>query len=66
VGVRLPLAETDPVEISVVARKCEPLPRLADELGGAVAAVLLNLFFNGLASSDEARAAARDNSHGSE
>jgi NCS2 family nucleobase:cation symporter-2 len=32
----------------------------------AVSAVLLNLFFNGLASSEEARAAARDNSPGSE
>ena len=32
----------------------------------AISAVLLNLFFNGLASSDEAQAAARDNTHGAE
>jgi hypothetical protein len=40
VGVRLPLADTDPVQIAVVARMGVPLPRLADELGAAVAAVL--------------------------
>jgi uncharacterized alkaline shock family protein YloU len=39
-GVRLPLAETDPVEIAVVARLGVPLPRLAEELGAAVVAVL--------------------------
>lgn len=32
----------------------------------AIVAVLLNLFFNGLASSEKARQQARDNSHGSE
>jgi len=32
----------------------------------AIAAVLLNLFFNGLVSNEEAHAAARDNTHGSE
>ncbi len=40
VGVRLPLEETDPVEIAVVARMGVPLPRLAEELGAAVVAVL--------------------------
>jgi len=40
VGVRLPLADTDPVQIAVVARLGVPLTRLADELGAAVAAVL--------------------------
>jgi hypothetical protein len=40
VGVRLPLAEADPVEIAVVARMGVPLPRLAEELGAAVVAVL--------------------------
>lgn len=40
VGVRLPLAETDPVELAVVARLGVPLPRLAEELGAAVVAVL--------------------------
>ena len=40
IGVRLPLAETDPVEIAVVARLGVPLPRLAEELGAAVVAVL--------------------------
>ncbi|MBV9922166.1 MAG: hypothetical protein JOY78_15115, partial [Pseudonocardia sp.] len=39
-GVRLPLSETDPVEIAVVARMGIPLPRLAEELGAAVVAVL--------------------------
>ncbi|MDQ2988411.1 MAG: purine permease, partial [Pseudomonadota bacterium] len=32
----------------------------------AVSAVLLNLYFNGLASNEQAHAAARDNTHGSE
>ncbi|RYF01742.1 MAG: purine permease, partial [Oxalobacteraceae bacterium] len=32
----------------------------------AISAVLLNLFFNGLSSNEEAHAAARDNTHGSE
>jgi NCS2 family nucleobase:cation symporter-2 len=32
----------------------------------AISAVLLNLFFNGLASSEEAQQAARDNTHGAE
>ena len=32
----------------------------------AISAVLLNLYFNGLASNEEAHAAARDNTHGSE
>lgn len=32
----------------------------------AIVAVLLNLFFNGLASPDEAREKAKENSHGSE
>ena len=32
----------------------------------AITAVLLNLFFNGLASKEEAHAAARDNTHGCE
>ena len=32
----------------------------------AISAVLLNLFFNGLASSEQARQAARDNTHGAE
>jgi hypothetical protein len=40
VGVRLPLDDGDPVQIAVVARMGVPLPRLADELGAAVAAVL--------------------------
>ena len=40
VGVRLPLEQTDPVEIAVVARLGVPLPRLAEELGAAVVAVL--------------------------
>jgi len=39
-GVRLPLSDTDPVEIAVVARMGIPLPRLAEELGTAVTAVL--------------------------
>jgi hypothetical protein len=39
-GVRLPLSDTDPVEIAVVARMGIPLPRLAEELGAAVTAVL--------------------------
>jgi hypothetical protein len=40
VGVRLPLEDTDPVEIAVVARMGMPLPLLADELGAAVVAVV--------------------------
>ncbi len=40
IGVRLPLEATDPVEIAVVARMGVPLPRLADELGAAVVAVV--------------------------
>jgi uncharacterized alkaline shock family protein YloU len=40
VGVRLPLEDTDPVEIAVVARLGVPLPRLAEELGAAVVDVL--------------------------
>ena len=40
VGVRLPLGDTDPVEIAVVARMGMPLPLLADELGAAVVAVV--------------------------
>ena len=40
VGVRLPLEETDPVEIAVVARMGMPLPLLAEELGAAVVAVV--------------------------
>ena len=39
VGVRLPLADSDPVEIAVVARMGAVLPLLAAELGDAVAAV---------------------------
>ena len=39
-GVRLPLSDTDPVEIAVVARMGMPLPLLADELGAAVVAVV--------------------------
>jgi hypothetical protein len=39
-GVRLPLAEADPVEIAVVTRLGVPLPRLAEELGAAVVGVL--------------------------
>jgi hypothetical protein len=39
-GVRLPLEDTDPVQIAVVARMGVPLPRLAEELGAAVAAVV--------------------------
>jgi hypothetical protein len=39
-GVRLPLADTDPVQIAVVARMGVALPRLADELGAAVVEVL--------------------------
>ena len=40
VGVRLPLEDTDRVEIAVVARMGMPLPLLADELGAAVVAVV--------------------------
>jgi hypothetical protein len=40
VGVRLPLRETDPVEIAVVARMGSVLPLMAAELGVAVVAVL--------------------------
>jgi hypothetical protein len=40
IGVRLPLQEADPVEIALVARMGVPLPRLADEVGAAVVAVL--------------------------
>jgi hypothetical protein len=40
VGVRLPHEDADPVEIAVVARMGVPLPRLAEELGAAVVAVL--------------------------
>jgi uncharacterized alkaline shock family protein YloU len=40
VGVRLSLEQTDPVEIAVVARLGVPLPRLAEELGAAVVAVI--------------------------
>ncbi len=40
VGVRLPLEDADPVEVAVVARLGVPLPRLAEELGAAVVAVL--------------------------
>jgi NCS2 family nucleobase:cation symporter-2 len=32
----------------------------------AISAVLLNLFFNGVASTEDAQAAARDNTHGAE
>lgn len=39
-GVRLPLGADDPVEIAVVARLGVPLPRLAEELGAAVVAVV--------------------------
>jgi hypothetical protein len=39
VGVRLPLADSEPVEIAVVARMGAVLPLLAAELGAAVAAV---------------------------
>lgn len=40
VGVRMPLGDADPVEIAVVARTGVALPRLADELGAAVVAVV--------------------------
>jgi hypothetical protein len=40
VGVRLPLADSDPVEVAVVARLGAVLPLLAVELGDAVAAVV--------------------------
>jgi hypothetical protein len=40
VGVRLPLRETDPVEVAVVARMGSVLPLMAAELGEAVVAVL--------------------------
>lgn len=40
VGVRLPLRDTDPVEVAVVARLGFALPLLAAELGEVVAAVL--------------------------
>ena len=40
IGVRLPLEDTDPVQIAVVARMGVPLPRLAEELGAAVVAVI--------------------------
>lgn len=39
-GVRLPLHDTDPVEIAVVTRLGVALPALAAELGETVAAVL--------------------------
>lgn len=39
-GVRLPLDDTGPVQIAVVARMGVPLPRLAEELGAAVVAVV--------------------------
>lgn len=39
-GVRLPLRDTDPVEIAVVTRLGVRLPGLAAELGAAVAAVM--------------------------
>jgi hypothetical protein len=40
IGVRLPLEDTDPVVIAVVARMGVPLPLLAQELGAAVVAVV--------------------------
>jgi hypothetical protein len=40
VGVRLPLRDTDPVQIAVVARMGVALPRLAEDLGAAVVAVV--------------------------
>ena len=40
VGVRLPLGDADPVQIAVVARMGVALPRLAEELGAAVVAVV--------------------------
>ena len=40
VGVRLPLRDTDPVEVAVVARLGFPLSLLAAELGELIAAVL--------------------------
>ncbi|HEY0814666.1 MAG TPA: hypothetical protein VGE11_15410 [Pseudonocardia sp.] len=40
VGVRLPLRAADPVEVAVVARMGSVLPKMAAELGEAVAAVL--------------------------
>ena len=39
---------------------------LRRRLLAAIVAVLLNLFFNGLASSEKARQQARENSHGSD
>ena len=38
----------------------------SEEVLAAIAAVLLNLFFNGMGSQEEAKARARDSSHGSE
>ncbi len=38
--MRLPLRDTDPVEVAVVARLGFPLPLLAAELGEVIAAVL--------------------------
>lgn len=40
VGVRLPLEETDSVEVALVARMGVPLPPLVGEVGAAVVAVL--------------------------